>query len=788
MTTIAVTRVAANTSTGNQSITTSDLGGIVPSAALFICNRSIVNNTSRSEATVCIGAATSTTQRWAMFSTSQDALANTNVTRRGMTDQCIAIPFAGGTIDGEADFVSFITNGVTINWTNAPGNAYLVTVVLFANISGAYAGTFAPGTSVGSAVDVTAPNFQPDVVFLAATGDTFNDTGTSAHSPSWGWAIRDGSNSQRCILQSEADGVAVGTPRAYLSTAYGVANLDPSTNNLLWAGEIGSFDSQGFSCTLRVGSAGTDDVGYLAINLNGASVWTGTHTTPTATGNQSSTAPGFQPQVLFLGMTHLTSTDTGVQSNDAGAFAMWVTTSTAQYSYSTEIQNGSATTSTECLSRNWSVDIDNHDHTTGIEATLVSLDTNGWTLNFSDTLAAARNFIVLAISTGGGGGGDSGGGSGGTAPVYIGSTGGALYEIWLCDAYGNLLDIIDDWVYLQYNRALNNIGTLELGLDGGYPNFSYIKLDGRIIVWRNGEIDTETCWLIRRVIRTLDETGLRGISLGAVSANEIINRRIVAYDEGTSYASKSATADNMMKQIIRENFGGSATDTNRTIASYLSVEADVGLGASLARSFAWNNVMDVIQDLSQATIVAGSAVYWDVAAPAYNTLEFRTYRGRRGSDKSFPDGISPVILSPERGNLGSVMRSFDYTNEATYIYAGGQGFNQFRYVASASSTDRVGQSPLNRIELFINSAQNSVTTAVDADANAALRENRPKRVFQGELVNVPGSTEYNVHWKWGDLVTVEFEGEVFNCSIDAVQIEVQDGQERILATLRAEDS
>lgn len=363
------------------------------------------------------------------------------------------------------------------------------------------------------------------------------------------------------------------------------------------------------------------------------------------------------------------------------------------------------------------------------------------------------------------------------------------YEIWLCDAFGNLLDVVDDWQFLRYNRSLNNIGTLELGIDGDYPNFSFIKLDSRVVVWRDGQIDTETTWLIRRVIRTLDEEGVRGISIGAVSANEVINRRIVAYDEGTSYASKSnMAADNMMKQIMRENFSGSATNTARNISTYLSIEADTGLGPSISRDFAWNNCMDVIQDISQYTITAGSAVYFDVVSPAYNTLEFRTYRTRRGLDHTFPGGINPVILSPDRGNLTSVMRSFDYTNEATYVYAGGQGYQQFRYIGSASSSDRIGQSPLNRIELFINSAQNAGTTAVDSDANAALRENRPKRVFQGELVNVPGSTEYNIHWKWGDAVTVEFESEVINCTIEAIQVEVQNGTERILATLRAEES
>ena len=277
--------------------------------------------------------------------------------------------------------------------------------------------------------------------------------------------------------------------------------------------------------------------------------------------------------------------------------------------------------------------------------------------------------------------------------------------------------MIDEWLYLKYDRALNNVGSLELGLDGEYPNFSLAKLDGRIVVWRNGKLDMETSWLIRRMIKSLDEDGTLGVSIGAFSANEILNRRIVAYDSGTSYANKTGIrADNMMKQVVRENFGGSATNTSRNISTYFEVEADTGLGPVLTKAFAWNNTMDVIQDISLTTISAGSAVYFDVVSPVYSTFEFRTYRAQRGIDHTFPNGQNPVILSPERGNLTSVLRSFDYSDEVTYVYAGGAGFNQFQFVATASSIDRINQSPLNRREMFLSSVGIAQVVRDDADA------------------------------------------------------------------------
>lgn len=87
--------------------------------------------------------------------------------------------------------------------------------------------------------------------------------------------------------------------------------------------------------------------------------------------------------------------------------------------------------------------------------------------------------------------------------------------------------------------------------------------------------------------------------------------------------------------------------------------------------------------------------------------------------------------------------------------------------------------------MFLNATQEGVAQEVDNAAKAGLRENRPKRILQAKLVNIPGTTEYGVHWGFGDLLTVEFDGETINCSVDAIQIEVSSSEEQITATLRA---
>lgn len=366
----------------------------------------------------------------------------------------------------------------------------------------------------------------------------------------------------------------------------------------------------------------------------------------------------------------------------------------------------------------------------------------------------------------------------------------ATYSVELADAFGNRLDIIDEWVSLKYARSVNGIGSMTLVLDGSYE-ISFLKLDGRVSIQRNKRLDTETVFLIRKIERMLDSTGKRIIVVTALSATELLSRRIVAYDSSGSTLSetnKTDKADDMMKQIVRENFVlGSVSDTEREISSYFTVEADTTLGPALNKEFPRDNVLNVLQEISQATVTAGSVIYFDVVAPTEKTLQFRTYRGLRGIDHSFPGGTNPVTLSTEKGNIANVNRTYDWIGEYTYVYAGGQDSGADRDIRTASSRERIGESPFNRRELFLSSNATSGSDALLNEADAALRAGRPVRSFEAEMVNVPGATEYGVHWGFGDRVTAEFEGESVDATIDVVEISVVKGKETIQASLRVEE-
>lgn len=394
--TIAVTRVAANVGVGNQTITTADLGGLTPKAALFIITEGSVSGTPAAHAVLGFGAADSSSQ-WALTIRSRDGQASTDTVRRAMTDECITIiNAAANTIDGEASFVAFGANNVTINWGNAPAAAYLLTVVFFAGSDlDADVSVFQMPNVLNGAVDVNGVGFNPDAVFLGTHCVLFDDATWQPHMLSFGVAINGGGQFSHC--QREQTGQAAGAPGARISTLYGV--MQPSTVGAVdWGGEIGGYDAQGFSCTNRIG-ASNDQVGYLAIKLNDrALVSAGIIDSPIANGNQAIVAPGFTPQAVIVGLTNLPNIDTGSATGDAGTYGISTIDADDEYCNSIQIEDASATTDTQSLSDSTAINLPQDDGTAGYVASFVSFDVAGWTWNFTAQLGTVHKWWYVAFS------------------------------------------------------------------------------------------------------------------------------------------------------------------------------------------------------------------------------------------------------------------------------------------------------------------------------------------------------------------------------------------------------
>ncbi len=369
----------------------------------------------------------------------------------------------------------------------------------------------------------------------------------------------------------------------------------------------------------------------------------------------------------------------------------------------------------------------------------------------------------------------------------------AQYSCYLDDPFGNRLADASSFLALEYSRVVNAVSTAKLTLPGNFNTQLIINPDGRLEIWRKLDsgreyLDTDTIWLIKKVTQKIDASGLQTIVIEADTPLCVLREpgRFVNNYAGSSQATyTAAAADNQIKQVAREQIGVNVSVAGRYIPQ-ISIDPNLGLGASVAKSFAWRDVLKVMQEFADASTTAGTYIAFDIVADTPTTLTFRTFAQQRGVDHRFPGGINPVIISPELGNLGEVVFSQDYRDEITYVLAGGKGDGSSRLTAEAQDTARQGLSPFGLREYFKDATQYETTTGLASEAQATLRSGRAKTIFQGRLIDMPDS-RYGVDWAWGDYVTAQAFNQLIDCRIDAVSVSVKPGvgYERIDAWLRS---
>lgn len=346
----------------------------------------------------------------------------------------------------------------------------------------------------------------------------------------------------------------------------------------------------------------------------------------------------------------------------------------------------------------------------------------------------------------------------------------------IADAFGVHLIEIANYVALDYilNCAPGGIGVLELELPRSV-NASLLKEDGRIGVWRaiDGrppQLDNGAIYLIRYL-----DYGPQSIRVRAYHATSLLDRRIIAYDAGTSYTSKGPDfADDLIKEFVSQQMlsgivgaDRDGVETYADVSSYLTKQADLSLGASVSKAATRRRLLDVCVDLAHASSTAGTYLTFEIVAPTESTLELRTYTTQRGIDRR-AGTANPVILSELRGNLENAHLVVDYSEAASMIIAGGQGEAENRIIGTAFDAARAGVSPFGRIERFRDASNVSTQAAVDDEADSQVRASRPIIAASGDLIETPGLIR-GIDFDLGDMVTVELANQQYDVRLDLIR-------------------
>lgn len=360
------------------------------------------------------------------------------------------------------------------------------------------------------------------------------------------------------------------------------------------------------------------------------------------------------------------------------------------------------------------------------------------------------------------------------------------YEVWLLDpATGEPLDVIDQFDRLEYDLRVNDYGEVSLVLAPDW-DYTLARLDARIVIWRRpegGRRYLEAAYFMRMPERNY--TGRRyNIVLGGPGYNEILTRRVVAYNAGTGGAEKSTqAADDAMKAYVSENLGASAIDADRDITGLgFSTQENLLQGPLITKDAAWQPLIQTLQELAQASRDAGTPVYFGTVplGRGYD-MQFQTKANYWGNDHTQDGTHGLVTFALERGNMINPVLMTDYHNEFTVAYAKGQGTGDSTEMVEVEDATRSAASPLNRRETTADSQESTNDDALTAAGESALDAARPQRTFTFQPQDTE-SCKYGLHWWFGDLVAASFWGEEAEFHVVGIHVVVEGGRETVEAT------
>ena len=391
-----VTRFTTATSTGTQDITIADFG--TPQLAIFLFNGD--NSTAdgvTDHAIIGIGT-TDGTRQWSTLATEENGQGANDGGRDQNATRCITIVDGNTVVQARATFDSWITNGIRINWdANSLSTGVLVTCVLIGGATNVHVNWKPLGSIVNSAVNITDPGFEPDFVLFTCTGNATLNSNTTYGMLSFGFGINDVDVTQKCV--------GWGTPNGATTMAYGmqvfsnrVATQTYSVGTS-WAAELSDFDANGFSLTSRIAGAGNDYVFYIAVETE-KDVWVDSIDSPTSTGSRATTGVGLEPDCVFMVETMVQTEDSFISDGDAGGYAISIFDDTNEFCHGFATEDNVGTSNTESGLDNIAVHYNKDDGTDAFDAVHSSMDSGGWTLNYSNADGTTRKFIGFAIGTG----------------------------------------------------------------------------------------------------------------------------------------------------------------------------------------------------------------------------------------------------------------------------------------------------------------------------------------------------------------------------------------------------
>lgn len=355
----------------------------------------------------------------------------------------------------------------------------------------------------------------------------------------------------------------------------------------------------------------------------------------------------------------------------------------------------------------------------------------------------------------------------------------STYEITLFSPAGERLTLLKH-ISMELARRRGDVGALTLTLDPSLYDFNMLnQRDARIVIERSvrgGQpyVEGRTTWFVRKATLSGGINQPESIKLTALDANCLLNRRIVAYypEEPETEKEEMPVLD-IILEILRENLGGDAIAA-RDLSNYLYIPpATTNYGPVHSINLAWQEVGNTIKELIEVAKAGDTTLSLDIQLQSIEPLKLIVVVGKTiGTDRTESSGIVPgggLLIGPDYGNFDDWTLEYDYTNELSYLYGGGEGDDDDRLIVEIQNSAAVNASPFGRIEGWDENPEADITEQLETWMIGRLQKRitRPKitgRIAEGEQLI------WGENLNFGDIVPVQVKGNLYNCIIESYQL------------------
>lgn len=394
----------SRTSTGTDVITGV---GFTPKIILFFWTADFnTDDTFAADYNFRFGAAvdTTSTNQGSMASFSLDGQAGVSAADRAWYGSGALVREVGASPTATASVSAIGSDGFTINWSAVDGSSHRIHYICIGgtDITNVKSGILSAPTATGNQ-SYTGPGFKPD--FLMLWGNEINSNGPTGATFGMGFATS--ATSQVSLSGATKDNTSPHVSKRYQRSdnVICLVELDaftPTAGGL--GGSLVSMDTTGFTINWSnvVTAAQSTKVGYLAVKGGGWKV--GSETSKTSTGTKATTGVGFQPNGLIIASVCNTNS-TAISANNRICFGGGSSSSDNRCVFTGETDAAGTTTtaSIQKASKCVSVIVEAGTHTSSTvsaEAAISTLDSNGFTLNWSTASASAFEFLYVAVGSG----------------------------------------------------------------------------------------------------------------------------------------------------------------------------------------------------------------------------------------------------------------------------------------------------------------------------------------------------------------------------------------------------